>query len=99
MNPDQELVSWVAVFALVIGIFLVYKQQLSAILFGPGLAGGSTVLPTPGNKGGIAALQPTPAPPGQSGQFKVDQNGDLYKMVGGAWVPWGTTASPVPGTA
>lgn len=98
MNPDQQMVSWLAVFALIIGIMLVYKNQLTLILFGDPQSG-STVPPTPGNKSGAALLQPTNAPSGQSGQFKVDQNGDLYKMIGGQWVPWGTTAAPVTGQA
>lgn len=90
------MVSWLAVFAIIIAVFLVYKGQLKHILFdapgSSGFAGPSTVLPTPGNPNGIAVPQPTPAPPGQPGQYRTDQNGDLYKWLNGQWVPWGTTA-------
>lgn len=99
MNPDQQMVSWLAVIGLIIGVFVMYRTQLSAIIFGQGPAAGSTVIPTPGNPKGYAAIQPTAPPRGQSGTFGVDQNGDLYKNVGGAWVPWGTTASPSGGPA
>lgn len=87
------MVSWLAVFAIIIGVWLVYKGQLSAILFGNSQSG-STIIPSPGNPTGKALVQPTSPPAGQSGQFGVDQNGDLYKKVGGQWVPWGTTSGP-----
>lgn len=101
MNQDQEVVSWLAVFAIIIAVMLVYRNQLKSILFDTsgGFAGPSTVLPTPGNPGGIAVPQPTPAPAGQSGQYRTDQNGDLYKWINGQWVPWGTTAAPLKGMA
>lgn len=103
MNSDQQMISWLAVFAIIIGVLTVYRGQLKHILFdapGSGFAGPSTVLPTPGNPGGIAVPQPTPAPPGQTGDYRTDQNGDLYKWIQGqGWVPWGTTSAPVKGIA
>ena len=92
MNQDQQLVSWMAVFGIIIAVMVVYRGQLSAIIFGPGVQSGSTIIPYPGNPGGLAPLQPTPAPPGQSGQYRVDPNGDLYKWLNGQWTPWGTSA-------
>lgn len=89
--------SWLALIGIVIAIMLIYRKQLSAILFtaptSQPWAGTSTIPPgQPGNPSGIGVIQPTPAPAGQSGTFGTDQNGDLYKNVGGQWVPWGTTA-------
>jgi hypothetical protein len=97
MNNDQQLISWLAVFSLIIAIWFVYRKQLSHILFDApasgGFAGTSTIPPgQPGNPSGIGVIQPTPAPAGQSGTFGTDQNGNLYQNIGGAWVPWGTTA-------
>lgn len=98
MNSDQQMVSWLAVFAIIIGVWLVYRKQLSHILFdapgGQGWAGTSTIPPgQPGNPSGIGVIQPTPAPAGSpSGTYGTDQNGDLYQWNGNTWVPWGTTA-------
>jgi hypothetical protein len=57
MNPDQQLVSWLAVFALIIGIYLIYKQQLSAILFG------SSSTASTGEVGNNGATTPDPNNP------------------------------------
>jgi len=66
---------------------------LTSSTAGSGFGGTSTIPPgQQGNPSGIGVIQPTPAPAGQSGTFGTDQNGDLYKNVGGQWVPWGTTA-------
>lgn len=34
MNDDQELVGWLAVFLILMVVWLVYRPQVSAIIFG-----------------------------------------------------------------
>lgn len=91
MNNDQQLVSWLAVFGIIIGVMLVYRSQLSAILFTNSI-GNSSAPPSKNDPNGVMPIQPTPAPSGQSGTFGVDPNGNLYKWGNGTWTPWGTTA-------
>lgn len=91
MNENQQLVGWLAVFAILIAVWFIYRTQLSAILFTTSI-GHSTSPPAPNDPSGAQPIQPTPAPAGQSGSFGVDPNGDLYKWLNGQWVPYGTTA-------
>lgn len=73
MNSDQQMISWLAVFALIIGVWLVYRQQLSAILFATPGSGG--VDPTGG--GGNATI-----PPSATGQTIVGSPGSPYGPPG-----------------
>jgi hypothetical protein len=67
---------------------------------GTALPAGQSTIPTKGSSTTApAVIKNTTAPAGQTGTFGVDQNGDLYKKVGGVWVPWGTTAAPSLGPA
>lgn len=91
MNDDQQLVSWLAVFAILIAVWFVYREQLSAMLFNTGI-GTSSAAPSPNDPSGAEPIQPAAPPAGQSGTFGIDPNGGLYKWLNGQWVPWGDTA-------
>ena len=57
MNGDQQLISWVAVIGLVIGVMLVYRTTIKAIIFGAGPSGvGAATGEPPGITSGTGGL-------------------------------------------
>lgn len=52
MNSDQQILSWLAIIGLIIGVMTVYKGNLTAIIFGPP-ATGTVQNPTQVQGGGL----------------------------------------------
>lgn len=94
MNDDQQLVSWLAVVGLIIAVMLVYRGQLSAILFGPSVTPGyadGPITVAPGTSGegpgggNIYHDYPTPVQPYGSQVPNTDTAGFLAP-VGGVFI-------------